>query len=352
MALFLTSPASAFVEGVDVGQVYTTGVHAEFIFGNGQQILPAVPLPIYGTSKSRTVRDTGGFWFEFGFRIDTELAGNPAAGWTDVDNYIRLHLEYSTDLASWALGKFLPTPVNPVINNGDGTWTYWSRCIEPITWANVMVDFRSSSTRYAKSITSVALFNSHISLPRYPYAMPSQSSLLQTDLRAAGYTGALVTSAPAGFSVIAKNHTQTRTLTLNATMSGSSVTAVTTNQGVHIPLPAYPYAMPSAQAALQADLRAAGHTGAVINLHADAWEVLLPDRVTTYSNRAFGITIAPGDPFPTWDFYGNYTGLNAATHVPGAGENIRNQDGPNAPENKRGFARLGISRGTRYDPYH
>lgn len=351
MSDFLSSPSRSFVQGADVGRVFVSGEESEFIFGAGQQILPAVPVPIYGTTQSRTVRDTGGFWFEFGFRVDTALTGNAAAGFADAGNYVALSIEHSLDLQTWSLGKFLPAPVDPVIDNEDGTYTYWSRCIEPITWANVMVDFRSASTRYGKSITSISIFNEHVVLPRYPYAMPSQAALLQADLRSAGYDGALVTSTPASISVTARNHTQPGAYTLTVTLSGASVTAVETNQGVYIPLPSYPYAMPAQAALLQADLRSAGQTGAVVKLHADEWVVLIPDRVTTFAKRAFGITITPGDPFPYWDFYGNYQGLMPDTHVPGSAINVRNQDGPQLAENIRGFARLAISRGTRYDPY-
>lgn len=352
---FLTIPRAAHVGGSEVGSVFVGGDNIEFAFGHGQQILPGIPTPIYGVMECRTPTDVTGHWMEVGFRIGTELTGNSAAGWSDAGNYFRLDMEYSTDLKTWALAKFEPAPT-PVVNNGDGTWTYWSRCVVPLVWADVVIDFRSTSNRYGKSITSVELFGSHISLPRYPYAMPSQAALLQTDLRAAGYTGALVTSTAAAMSLNIINHYLSGsgsyvTERMTAIMSGTSVTSVLNISGTHVPLPAYPYAMPGAQATLQSHLRAAGYSGAVVKLLADEWDVLLPDRPTTYRTRGYQITITPGDPHPYWDFYGNYAGENDDTIVQGFPENVRNPGGVGLVESPKGFARLRISRGSRYNAY-
>jgi hypothetical protein len=109
--------------------------------------------------------------------------------------------------------------------------------------------------------------------------------------------------------------------------------------------------MPAARATLQTHLRAAGFSGAVVMIYDDPWTITLPDVPATGTVRDFGVNITPGDPYPHWDFFGNYLGEAPAAYVPGSFGNTRDPVGNPLSESARGFARLRISPGTRYDPY-
>jgi hypothetical protein len=344
-------PKAAFVKGSEVGRVFVAGQEAEFIFGRGTQILPTLGAEIYGRTEPRLVDETAAYHFELGFRMDHQLVGNAAAGWADSGNYFRIDLEQSTDLVNWSLGKFVPAPV-PVVNNGDGTWTYWSRSTQPIWYYNTIVDLTLTSNRYGKSITGLSIGQVPISLPGYPYAMPSQAATLQTHLRAAGYTGAVVSSVSQPLTVGAKNHTIDGVKALHITQSGSNVTMVRDNYGTNISLPGYPYAMPSQRATLQTDLRAAGESGAVVMLYGDEWTVFLPNRpAASNAQRQSNISITPDDPYPAWDMFGTYLGNQSAAAVGGTSGNVRASGGAALVESLRQFGRLKITAGTRYDPY-
>ena len=343
-----------FVQGEEAAQVFYAGEEAEFIFGRGTQIFPNTPFPLYGRTGVEMILDADGYWFEFGFRIDAELAGNAGAGWTDARNYLRLEVQQSTDLETWTMGKFGPSPEDSVIDRGDGTWEYWGRCFVPEHWETVMVDLTASSNRYGKSVTAVTVLGAAVSLPNFPYAMPSQASLLQADLRSAGYTGATVTSVSAGLTVAARNHTVGVVLGINLTVTGTTVTgAVRYVPGtgyVTLSLPAT-YSMPSQQAALQAALRTAGATGAVVMLYGAEWTITLPDVAASGGIRQFTVHISPGDPYPYWDTFDVYQGLNTATTIIGESGNVRTPGGAPLEEQPRQFARLKISAGGRYSAY-
>lgn len=335
--------------GVAVGQVFVDGEECEFIFGQGSQLFPNIPVPVYGTAECRITLDAVARWFDYGFRIDAALSGNAGAGWTDAGNYFRLEIQYSTDLANWSMGKFLPAPV-PVVDLGSGVSEYWGRCIVPEHWEHTMIDLTLTSDRYGKSITGLSLFLSPVSLPNFPYNMPSEAAQLQTDLRAAGYTGATVSSVAGPLIASANNYHPSGTQRFNLTQVGANVTLVTTGPGTPISLPGYPYSMPTQRAALQAALVTAGYPGAVVMLADDTWEIFIPDRIATGSIRTISVTITPGDPFPTWDFFGNYTGLAPGDTINGISSNVRTPGGDPLVEAGRAFARLKISPGTRYDP--
>lgn len=340
-------------QGSTADRVFIAGQEAEFVFGRGTQLFPNIPVPVWGTHEVRTLQETDAFWFEFGFKIDTVLNGNAATGFTDAGNYFRLDCEQSTDLVNWSMGKFIPSPAGAVVNNGDGTHTYWQRSTVPIWWFNTMVDLSITTNRYGKSITGLSIGQVPISLPGFPYAMPSDAARLQADLRANGYPGAVVSSVSQPLTVKAKNHTVDGTKALHITQSGTSVTMVRDNYSTNLPLPGYPYAMPSQRAALQADLQAAGQSGAVVMLYADEWTITLPDRqAATNLQRQSMVTITPDDPYPGWDMFGNYLGLQSAAQINGDFDNVRpGSGGSNILEANRQFARLKISSGTRYDPY-
>jgi hypothetical protein len=263
--------------GQQIARSFHAGQEVDFAFGRGTLLFNKAPVEIYGRTESRVVADATALWFEFGFRIDTALTGNGAAGYTDAGNYFRLEIEQSEDLVNWSMGKFLPAPV-PVVDCGGGVYEYWSRCTTPVWWFNVLADLTLTSNRYGKSITGLSIGTVPISLPGYPYAMPAQA------------------------------------------------------------------------ATLQADLRAAGQSGAVVKLYGDAWTILLPDRpCPTPDYRASIADITPDDPYPAWDFFETYLGELPDTAVVGTSGNIRPGGGGGViPEALKQFARLKITRGTRH----
>ena len=330
--------------------MFYAGEEAEFVFGRGTQIFPNAPFPLYGRTGVEMIADANGYWFEFGFRIDAELSGNAGTGWTDAGNYVRLEVQQSLDLETWHMGKFGPAPVDSVINRGDGTWEYWGRAFVPVYWETVLVDLTAVTTRYGKSITGVSVMSVPVSLPNFPYAMPAAAATLQADLRTAGDTGATVTTTSGTLTATAQNHTVGGIRPIVLTQSGGAVTAAS-SQGSSISLPSFPYALPAAAATLQADLRTAGHTGAVVMLHQDSWTILLPDRTAVATQREFSLTITPGDPFKSWDTFGNYQGENPANQIKGTSGNLRTPGGAPLEEAGRQFARLKISAGTRYSAF-
>lgn len=339
-------------QGQAVEQFFAGGQQAEIIFGHGTQIFPRLPLELYSRTEARLVQDETALWFEFGFSLDAILTGNSATGWTDGGNYFRLHIEQSADLTTWSLGKFVPAPT-PLEVRPDGGWNYWSRSTVPVYWFNVYVDLRLTSNRFGKSITEISIHQVPIPLAGYPYAMPADAARLQTDLIAAGYTGAVVSSVSIPITATAHNyiweHQSYQQIFLPITQASGFVTGIT-YQNTLIPLPGYPYAMPAQRATLQADLRAAGQSGAVVRLYADKWMITLPNRLAaTPTQRQSSLTFTPGDPYPVWDVFGNYLGEAAGDSITGASGNVRPAiESPVILEADKQFARLVINAGTRY----
>ncbi len=291
----------------------------------------------------RTVEDSISKFMEVGFYSPTNLlTGNAATGWLDPGGHLRFRIANSMDLETWA-HDLIDSPSTPE-DGGDGDWIYWSRAVVPLYWRTIMVDLTATSARSGKSITGISVMLAAVSLPNFPYAMPAAAATLQTDLRAAGYTGATVTSTSAALVATAKNHTPSAAHLITLTQSGGSVTAAA-SQGSSISLPSFPYAMPSARASLQADLRTAGLTGAVVMLYGDPWTIVLPDRAATDVNREFSLTISPGDPYKGWDMFGNYLGEAPANGINGTSGNVRTPGGYPLLEAPAQFFRLGISAG-------
>lgn len=193
-----TKGRQTFTQGVEVGAVHVGGEEVEFLFGQGTQLFPNLPVPIYGACGTRMVLDAGQKWFEVGFRMDHLLSGNAAAGWTDAGNYFRIEPQWSIDLVNWSMGKFLPAPV-PVINLGGGVYEYWSRCIhpqdsaiksgqleissgaaygQPGTLGNIGSDSRNNP------FTALTILGVSRALGGFPYTMPGDAARMQTDLSA------------------------------------------------------------------------------------------------------------------------------------------------------------------------
>lgn len=337
-----------FHNGNEVNRVFHGGVEAEYVLCQGKMIFPE-PDPRLPNTPVRIVLESDAFWFEFGWPSAETLTGSAADGWQDENGYCRIRAVRSQDLATWD-HSVIDSPSSPE-SDGQGNLIYWVRSTVPCYWIDVMIDVTAQSDRYGKSITAIQLFGNSVSLPHFPYAMPSQAATLQADLRAAGYTGATVTSVSAPLSATAKWHTQAGAKWLVVSMTGSNVTGVT-YQGSTVGT-GYPYSMPSQKAALQTMLTAAlggdPNNKAVVMLHGDAWTVTIPNRVTTGKIRDYILTITPDDPYPGWDMFGNYQGMQSAAAVSGHPENTRNPSGEPLQEADRQFGRFGLSLGSRYD---
>jgi hypothetical protein len=187
--------------GQNIGQVLTAGQECEFVFGAGSCVFSRMPIPIWGTCEARVVDSAGQKWFEFGFRIDAQLAGNAGAGWTDAGNYFRLEPEWSPDLVTWSLGKFTDLPT---VTRSDGTVEYWCRAIHPVDSAVKTGAIRVSSG-YPQAVgdvmtpdsrnhpfTALTLAGVVQPLGGYPYTMPADAARMQADILARGWTGATV----------------------------------------------------------------------------------------------------------------------------------------------------------------
>lgn len=288
----------------------------------------------------RVVIDSVAQWIEFGFTAPEELVGNATTGWTDAAGEISWKIQASENLTDWAEDEMIDATVT-AIDNLDGTITYWSRRIVPLVWYYVMVDISVGSNRYGKSITGITLFGDPVTTGMdYPYAMPADAATLQADLRAAGFTGATVTTSSAALVAGVKNHISSGAVGLVVTMSGSNVTAVAPYGGSAISLPSYPYAMPGSRATLQTDLRANGYTGAVVMLYADPWEIILPDLAAELRERSIILTISPADPYPVYNFFGAYTGDDPQTDIAGEFSNTRSPLGVPLQEAGKAFFRV------------
>lgn len=290
-------------------------------------------------TETRLADEADAKWFEFGFTAPEELVGNAETNWVDAAGEISWKIQSSYDLLTWEEDKMTDCTTT-AIDNMDGTFTFWARRTIPLFWKSVVIDLTVESNRYGKSITGITLFQTAVSLPNYPYAMPSQASQLQTDLRAAGYTGATVTSSSASLTAGAVNHTVDGRKLLQVTHSGATVTAVTPFGGSAISLPNYPYALPGDRALLQSDLRTAGQTGAVVMLYKDPWTIFLPDRSASGLVRDLVLNITPDDPYPAWDGFGNYIGLASSAFVVGSFDNVRSTGLTPLPEAGKCFFRV------------
>jgi len=321
-----------------VAALFLGGVLVTFGIYNGHRITegksPTLGQPLAGPNSigwpkpQPTVRvsdDAAGKWFEVGIRMPATMPGNCADGWMLAGELLRL--QSSTDLVNWSVGGFTNATGSPV-TNGDGSRTYWSRSTTPLYYKNAVMDLTLVSNRYGKSITSMKIGAATVSLAGFPYAMPADIARLQADFITAGFTGAVVSNVSAAMSVEIINHyyadtTYYRTV-LAVTLDGSANVTAVTDADVLITLPSYPYAMPSQQTALQADLRAAGKSGAVVKLFGDSWTIFLPDRTfATNTVRTPVVTFTPNDLYPAWDMLGTYIGNQNDNTAAGTEDNIR-----------------------------
>lgn len=299
-------------------------------------------LATHVTTTVRTVADETAFWFELEILLPAEFTGSPEEGWSRPTGDIQLGIFRSDNLtewdaagAGWSSAPGLWPQLQP-----DGRNLWCARAATPLWWQQVLVDYTVTTNRYAKAILGITIARVAVSLPGFPYAMPADAARLQNDLRNAGYPGSVVSSVSRPISVEIKNYTPDRVAVMRHTMVGTEVTSVTSD-GVLVPL-AYPYSMPGQQAALQTALRSAGYPGAVVTLHGDEWSIFIPSRAAYLNVRDCALHIAPGDPYPYFNIFGEYEGLKSAATVDGTYSNVRAMTGDPLLESPKMFARIGI----------
>jgi hypothetical protein len=181
-------------QGEIVDRVFIGGEEAEFVFGKGSQLFPNAPVEIWGRTAARIVDDAGRKWFEMGFRMDHLLSGNAAAGWTDQGDYFRIDPQWSSDLATWHAGKFIPAPV-PVIDLGGGMYEYWARAVHPsdaVLKSGLircsfgmpgLGNYPGQADSRNNPFTALTVAGVSLALGGFPYTMPADAGRMQTDLR-------------------------------------------------------------------------------------------------------------------------------------------------------------------------
>ena len=288
--------------------------------------------------------DSTAQWLELDVTLPADFTGSPETGFVGSVEIcappMRLGLSWSNNLTEWVSGGWIQSPDAYPLTLPDGRKQWRARYYAPGYYRETLIDYTLSSDRYGKSVTGLNICGEDIALSGFPFALPAESARFQGALRTYGFTGATVTSSPAALVATAKNHTPSGSILLRITMSGTNVTDVT-YQGSTIPL-SYPFSLPTQRAALQSALRSAGYDGAVVMLHESTWALNVPNRLAFTQVRQINVTLSPGDPFPVWDFSGNYTGENPATVVAGEYSNVRSPDGSPLSESNKGFARLGF----------
>ena len=177
--------------------------------GAMSRVLPSVSADMI---KTYATKDYGGgiqkhdgcAWLRVRIDMPEDFAGNPQDGWVDSLGR-RIHLQWSTNLITWSYGKCVAAPVADTVSGGIRT-TY-AESIHPQDAQELMVDnvIRWDNPtapwivawQYEQSITLLRLGGVVVDLPNNPYDIPGDAELLQSDLRAAGFDGAIVELNPA-----------------------------------------------------------------------------------------------------------------------------------------------------------
>jgi len=308
------------------------------VFRDPEYALPALDHEIVDDAKGR--------WFEVSFIAPELLTGSAEGGWTwaNGQHALDLVLESSADLVTWEMDGFEDAAGSPATVTGGERYT--ARAVIPVYWETTMIDLDLETDRAGKDLVGLTVFGSPVSLS-FPYALPADAADLQADLRGAGYTDATVTVTVADLGVRIRMFPSGAILPVDYNGSGEVEQVYTPSISAPIPvsLPSYPYALPAGRAALQADLRAAGVSYAVVELTGDLIAIHLPDVAASGNNRAILAEIDPGDPYPTFDgLTGAYTGDVAGNAVSGSFSNVRTPSGDPLLERPRQFARLRITR--------
>ena len=292
--------------------------------------------------------DAFGRWFELEVTLPDTFDGNATDGWTD--GTISLGLFWSDNLTSWlgAGNGWVDAPGKTPEDLGDRIKWFARFETAAIIRYSATIDHRLTCARVGKTITAVSVLGSAVTLPNFPYDIPADITQLQTDLVAAGFTGATVTNSTGSWLAEIRNYDKGgehggNPVRFVPTWSGADITALAnaTAGGTTVSLPNFPYTMPGDESLLEADLVAAGFTYAQVTLYKDEWEIFIPDLVTTGAERRFEVTITPSDPMQLWTYFGTDNGINPQTLLTGQVENVR-IGGAGADEALRAFARVGF----------
>ena len=316
--------------------------HGMAIYKHDGSMPPAPTMDEQFQTRAGMVLDATRYWMQVTFQSAEILTGNAAAGYQDAGGNFKIEWLQSTDLVSWAYGKF--SDESPAYTaNGDGTYTYAARGTIPAWWIEVMCDFTISTARYGKSITGIMLKDEAVTLAHFPYAIPGQLALFEADLDAV-FPGATAVITSGMMRAVIENHTVAGTYPFKVVMSGNNVTSVLLQNLTPVAGLNLPYNVLTQRANLQSDLRAAGYDGAVVTLYSDSLTITLPDVPAEGSVRWFTMTIDPPDPYPYWDYLGNYQGENPNTLINGTYGNVRTPGGdPLLEAKERQFCRLLIT---------
>jgi hypothetical protein len=291
-------------------------------------------------TKIVMVSDAAGDWMEAEVTMPPDFDGSPETGWSN--GPLNLSLEWSKTLTTWSKGGWIAAPGKSTVTLANGWKKWFVRYLTvPRIYKGALVDFRMVTSRHGKSVTNLKLNGVPLSLPGYPYALPSQAATLQSHLIAAGYPGSTVTTSAGTWSAVIRDYTASETF-FEATWSGDQITEVRNQNtsGTLVALPGYPYTMPAQEAALESDLIAAGFAYTQVTLFRDSWTIFLPNVTTLGVTRTFTATISPTDPFQMWTPQDATNGINLQALLESTVENVR-VGGAVKQESDKGFLRLG-----------
>ena len=183
----------------------TGGSDIQFLMNAGQIIYAIkhsqkIEVPL----MYRKVTTSTDVWFEVGVPVlaSCPFSGNSAAGWTWLNGFFGLQLYWSENLTSWSVGKFTDSgsPESATID-GESCLIYWARSIysidSKVKTGHMWVEYSSSYPGDSRNnpLNALTINNIVRALGGFPYTMPTDASRLQADLRAAGFTDAIVTAA-------------------------------------------------------------------------------------------------------------------------------------------------------------
>lgn len=189
-----TSPATAIVTAAAIYQL-----------SRNPQLSPAGLEEVLGSSVStpapkeldcRITPVEGEKFFDVSFVSCQLLTGNASSGFSGHSGDT-VAVEWSDNLQTWTSGRF--TDLGPPVEVPGG-WRYTARSNCPVLSRNRLQDLVVVESA-PRQITSIYINDTRVALPRAPYHLPLHASLLQGDLRAAGFSRAIVGANGAGFRI-------------------------------------------------------------------------------------------------------------------------------------------------------
>jgi hypothetical protein len=191
--------------GRQVTELRHAGAKVQCLIRNGRVVFVDPELPTRQDLLEVRIAEEDGEngiekWFEVGFNVEADIwTGNAAAGFNDRAGLYRLDLMWSEDLENWSYGKFSDCADSP-LSMEDGTYDLWARSCYPIdSQIKTGVMFiESCMDDRRQPFTALTINSTVIALPNFPYHMPADAAQLQTDLRAAGWSGSTVAASGPG----------------------------------------------------------------------------------------------------------------------------------------------------------